>query len=103
MNCKTIQYLYQLLNSIFQYYNLSVLWTFKKISGESIKNLSTQDTCLFGAVKLTQNADPDKYGYNRYGIGFDARSTFLWQGSNWDKNVIFAVDNSYSKHVVNKK
>ena len=23
--------------------------------------------CLFGAGKLTKNADPDKYGYNSYG------------------------------------
>ena len=27
---------------------------------------------LFGAVKLTKNADPVKYGYSCYGIGFDA-------------------------------
>ena len=25
--------------------------------------------CLFGAVKVTNNADPDKYGYSSYGIG----------------------------------
>ena len=29
----------------------------------------TLDNCLFGAVKLTKNADPDKYGYSGYGIG----------------------------------
>ena len=27
--------------------------------------------CLFGAVILTKNADPDNCGYNGYGIGFD--------------------------------
>ena len=32
---------------------------------------------LFGAVKLTKNADPDKYKYSGYGIGFDARGSFL--------------------------
>ena len=24
--------------------------------------------CLFGAVKLTKNADPDNYGYSGYGL-----------------------------------
>ena len=33
--------------------------------------------CLFGAVKLTKNADFDKCGYTDYGIGFDACSHFL--------------------------
>ena len=32
--------------------------------------------CLFGTVKLTENFDPDKYGYTCYGIGFDAHSQF---------------------------
>ena len=27
--------------------------------------------CLFGGVKLTKNADPDKYSYSGYGIRFD--------------------------------
>ena len=27
--------------------------------------------CLFGCVELTKNADPDKYSYSVYGIGFD--------------------------------
>ena len=30
----------------------------------------------FGAVKLTKNADFDKYKYSGYGIGFDRRGTF---------------------------
>ena len=35
------------------------------------------DNCLFGAAKLTKNADPDQYTYSSYGIEFDARSQFL--------------------------
>ena len=27
--------------------------------------------CLFGAIKLTKNADPDKYSYSGYGIRFN--------------------------------
>ena len=55
-------------------------------------------------MKLTKNADPDKYGYSGYGIGFDARSQFLWSCSEWGKKVvIFGVDNSSSVPVDNKK
>ena len=31
---------------------------------------------LFRSVKLTKNADSDKYKYSGYGIGFDSRSEF---------------------------
>ena len=34
--------------------------------------------CLFGSVKLTKNADLDRYKYCGYGIGFDSRSEFLF-------------------------
>ena len=42
-----------------------------------LRNLSTDFTlkkCSFGSVKLTKNADPDKYKYSDYSIGFDSRS-----------------------------
>ena len=32
--------------------------------------------CLFGAVKLTKNADLDKHSYLGYDIGFDSLSLF---------------------------
>ena len=35
---------------------------------------------LFGSVKTTKNADPDKYSYSGYGIGFDSRSHFILIG-----------------------
>ena len=57
------------------------------------RNLDTNFTlsnCLFGSVKLTKNADPDKYKYSRYSIRFDSRSELLF------KNV------SSSVHVDNK-
>ena len=41
----------------------------------------TLDNCLLGSLTLTWNADPDKYGYSGYGIGFDARSQFSWPKS----------------------
>ena len=60
--------------------------------------------CLFWAVKLTENADPDKYFYSGYGIGFGSSSLFSFQNFDWRKNVIiFGVDNSLSVHTNNKK
>ena len=42
-----------------------------------LRNLNTEFTLknyLFGCVKLTNNADPDKYEYSDYDIGFDSHS-----------------------------
>ena len=60
---------------------------------------------MFGAAKLTKNADPDK--------GFDSCLIkvliFVWSlfslpGPDWGKIVfIFGGDNSFSMHVDNKK
>ena len=33
---------------------------------------TTLHNCLFGAVKLTKNADIDKHKYSGYGVGFDS-------------------------------
>ena len=60
--------------------------------------------CLFGGVKLAKNADPDKYVYIGYGIGFDLPSEFSLPDGSMGKNVIiFGVDMSSSEHVDNKK
>ena len=48
-----------------------------------LKNLSRDFTlgdCLFVVVKLTENADFDKYGHYRYGMCFDAHSFFSING-----------------------
>ena len=60
---------------------------------------------FFGAVKLTKNADPDKYSCSAYGIGFDANSSFSLSNSNgFGKNVtILGVDNTFSVHADNRK
>ena len=42
--------------------------------------------CLFGAVKLTENADPDKYSYLEYGKGFHSCSLFPFPNFDWVKN-----------------
>ena len=52
---------------------------------------------------MKQNADPDKYEYSGYEIGFDSCSQFLWADRNNEKNVIiFGVDNSSSVHIDNR-
>ena len=71
------------------------------------RDLNTDFTlkdCLYGAVKLTKNADPDKYSYPGYGIGLDSRSLFLISDFYFGKNVIiFAVENSSLKRADNSE
>ena len=63
----------------------------------------TLHNCLFGVVKLTKNADIDKYKYSGYGIGFDSRGSFTHPSGGYGRNVIiFGADLSSSKHVNNK-
>ena len=66
-------------------------------------NYPTLENCLFGSVKLTKNADIDKYGYSGYGIGFDRETSFSI-GNETGKNVIiFGVDMSSSAKIDNRK
>ena len=59
---------------------------------------------MLGAVKLTKNADPDKYKYSGYSIGFDSCSEFSFTDGNMGKNVItFGADMSSSVHIDKKK
>ena len=50
---------------------------------------------LFRTVELTTNADPNKYSYSGYGIGFDSPSLFSLPNFDWAKNdVIFKANNT---------
>ena len=50
---------------------------------------------MIGSVKLTNNADPDKYNYSGYGKGFDFCSEFSFKDGSVRKNVIiFGADMS---------
>ena len=63
----------------------------------------TLNNWLIGSVKLTKNADTDKYKYGGYRKGFDSRSEFLFTDRNMGRNVIiFGADMSLSVHVDNK-
>ena len=71
-----------------------------------LKNLNidfTLGNCLFRPVKLTKNADLDKYKCSGYCIGFDSRSEFLLPDGTMRKNVIiFGTDLRSSVHIGNK-
>ena len=54
-------------------------------------------------VKLTKNADPNKYSYSGYGIGFVSRSLFSLPNSDWIKNVIIFEEDMSSVHFNIKK
>ena len=52
---------------------------------------------LFGAVKITKNADIKKYNYSGYGIGFDSQGFFSHSSGGIGRDVIiFAADMSSS-------
>ena len=58
---------------------------------------------FFRSVKLTKNADLNKYKYRIYSIGFDSRSRFSLPDGSMGKNVIiFGVDMSSSVLIDNK-
>ena len=72
------------------------------VSSKGLNTNFTIDDCLFGVLKLTKNANPDKYGYIGYGCGLYARSQFLLPNGDWDKYVVISdVDNSLSVHANN--
>ena len=43
----------------------------------NIRDCPTLENCLFGAIKLTKNADIDRYGYSHYAIGFNRHGIFF--------------------------
>ena len=58
----------------------------------SISTYPTLESCLFGAVILTKNADVDQYKYFGYGIGFDRKGEFSF-GNGFGRNcIIFGAD-----------
>ena len=66
-------------------------------------NYPTLENCLFGSVKLTKNADIDKYGYFGYGIGFGRQLSFSIDNETGGNVLIFGVDMSPSTKIDNRK
>ena len=82
--------------------NLYIVYELNMWSQDLNAEFTLKD-CLFQAVKLTKNANTNKYSYSGYGIGFDSRSVFSVPKFDWGKNVIiFGVDMSSSVHANNK-
>ena len=79
------------------------------IAYEISKSINTSDyltleMCLFGANSLTKNTDIGKYGYSRYGIGFDSYGCFSFAGTELGRKVIiFGVDMSSSTKIDKRK
>ena len=47
----------------------------------NINDYLTLESCLFGAVSVTKNADINKYKYSGYGTGFGRHETFSFSGT----------------------
>ena len=71
----------------------------------------TIQNALFGAMKITKNADTNKYNYKGYGICFDENEeiTHVRKRGNFSDTttgrnvIIFGVHMSFSKHANNKR
>ena len=96
MKQNKITYTHKAIENIYIVYELGVSGYFN--------NDPTAKNSLFGAVRLTKNADIEKYHYSGYGIGFDRRSSFSFQGGGFGQNVIiFGADMRSSIHIDNEK
>ena len=94
LNQDKIPYSHRPIVNIYVVYRLA-----PKINNSDV----TLENCLFGAVKLTKNADIDKYKYSGYGIGFDSKESFLHPSGAFGKNIIIlGADMSSSLHANNK-
>ena len=83
---------------------VSIHIVYKITASSSNSDDPTVRNSLFGAVRLTKNANIDNYKYSGYEIGFDRRGSFSLPGGEFGSNVIvFGVDMSSSTHVDNKK
>ena len=80
--------------------NLYVVYEITNFHG--INSYLTLTNALFSAVKLTKNADIDKYKFSGYGIGFDGKG-FYSIGNEIGRNVIiFGVNMDSSTNLDNK-
>ena len=84
-------------------FNLFIIFELGTQSLDLDVDFSLKD-CLFGAIKLTKNADPDKKCYSGNTIEFDFRYFFSLPNFDWCKNaIIFGIGNSSPLHVDKKK
>ena len=88
-----VSYTHQKVVNIYLVYELSASSLFD--------DDPTLKTSSLGTVRLTKNADIDKYQYLGYGIGFDRKPSFSSPGGGIGQNeLIFGADMSSSVHVI---
>ena len=66
---------------------------------KDVKFEFTLNDCMFGAVKLTKIADPDKYSC----IGFDSCLHFTPQNFVLEKSLVFRIENSHQFILIKRK
>ena len=89
--------------------NIYIVYKLDPIASSRDTTFTIQNA-LFGAMRITKNADTSKYDYKGYGICFDERSEFghtITEGgfahTTDARNVlIFGVDISFSVHKTNR-
>ena len=92
---KTVTYSHKKVVNLYVVYEMTYFY--------GIDNYPTLTNELFGAVKLTKNADINKYKYSGYGIGFDSHGFYSHPSGGTARNVItFGVDMSSSTKIDNK-
>ena len=89
----------------FRHKKIGNIYIAYELTGSSYNgNDPTVINSLFGAVRLTRNADIDKYGYSGYETGFNRRGSFSFPGGGFGSTVIiFEVNMSSSIYVDNKR
>ena len=81
----------------FRHKKIGNIYIAYELTGSSSNgNDPTVINSLFGAVRLTRNADIDKYGYSGYETGFNRRGSFSFPGGGFGSTVIiFGVNMSF--------
>ena len=65
----------KLLTSIGSIANYYIVY---RLSPRTNSSSIVLESCLFGKIKMTKNADTDKYKYQGHGMGFDSTGTFIY-------------------------
>ena len=82
---------------------VSLYVVYERTGFHSIRNDPRLANALFGAAKVTKNADIDKYKYFGYGIWFDGHDYFSHPSGGTGRDVIiFGVDMNSSSKTDNK-
>ena len=96
-------YLNRFPPTILHRHIVNIYIVYEITSNYNDSNYPTLENCLFGSVKLTKNADIDKYRYSGYGIEFYRKASFSIGDEIGKDVIIFGVDMSSSSKIDNSK